>query len=1226
MRKNLLILLSVVLVCFTQVKAQCDDIDFGCSNFDLVVDLAVDTAGLLNLCEGEPITFLNQTTDNLDAIDSFVWIFNYLGADLVGSDCEIANSTDPVTYNYNFNDTLICTNPNVNYVLLSVGLSAIDTNGCFSLVQSNEIVINILPRALFTVSTSACTNQDVNIVNISCPNSANIEFEWESQPDGQTSTDENPDFVYPLPGTYTITLTAISDTCNFEDEYVQSITILEPPEPSYAIGSANIDSLCASIDTLILVDQTIGTDSTLWQVNPSAGVSFVDGDNSGDTVYVVFDNDGTYNVTLIGVNEACSRDTSFSIDIFPVGLLNVNNLPDCVDTSVIDLNDYTGFNGTPDSYEITVTYLEDGSQQIYTNVIPSSVTLSDYGNYEVTVVSTTDCGEVSRTGLFGFFPPISLLPVDDLCFNQDTFINLNDLIVPQLDVCFTWNGAAVIDDSLFNPSIIGEGSYFPILRDCENLCINEGAPINVLNETIDLESFFICISTDPSSLDDIEEGQWSGPLVINDTLYPDLAGVGIFEIYYESDLSTTCRIRDTIEVEVKPAVIVDFSVNAPNCVDSIFQFVNQSSDSIFIWDFGDGFLSNLENPAHQYISGGTYEVLLVAGDPVNGCVDSIVKSILVQELPNVGFIVIEDSISCDSVDLIFIANIYDSLSTYVWDINGDTILYGDSVNYTQQVFDTISQIMVELTVTNTCGAVSNNQLVNLSPGFFVDLIYDSEAIRCAGDTVDFLMIDNSVDSFIIDYGNGVISINEVLDVPYANNSDSIVDYLVTIYGYNEVCGWDTASVIVPILNGVPVASALYSDGSVCVGEPIQFYNNSEFESEAVIFFGDSNSAIFTSDTIIYQYSNAGDYVPFVVAYGCGIDTNYLDPITIAPLPDFNIEVEPREPCVDGEVTLINVGNNISPVWILNEDTAASFIDTFRFTPTAPGDYVVVLSASATGGSFCTTTDTVTIAVGAAINLAVNVLPTDGCAPLEVVLDATSTDPSTMYDIDFGNQQISQSNMATTIYNTGGDYTINVTTMNDEGCMEDTSIQVTVLDAFDVQAIGDTTILIGEAVELDFTTNQSFVDFNWYVDGTLLGSNTVRPLIDYPTEDAIYNIEVYGIDSSCVGIDSVLVRVECDEIFLPDAFSPNGDGINDNYNVFRIFTDYDENDGLSCIELLDVSIFDRWGELIFYSESIEDYWDGTYKGKALNAGIFSAVVNYKVRELSKSFKKQIHLIK
>ncbi len=67
---------------------------------------------------------------------------------------------------------------------------------------------------------------------------------------------------------------------------------------------------------------------------------------------------------------------------------------------------------------------------------------------------------------------------------------------------------------------------------------------------------------------------------------------------------------------------------------------------------------------------------------------------------------------------------------------------------------------------------------------------------------------------------------------------------------------------------------------------------------------------------------------------------------------------------------------------------------------------------------------------------------------------------------------------------------------------------------------------------------------------------------------------------------------CNNLFVPNAFSPNGDNINDFECVYG-----------SCITSLDFKIFDRWGNKVFESERERDCWDGTYNGKPMNSGVF-----------------------
>jgi gliding motility-associated-like protein len=72
------------------------------------------------------------------------------------------------------------------------------------------------------------------------------------------------------------------------------------------------------------------------------------------------------------------------------------------------------------------------------------------------------------------------------------------------------------------------------------------------------------------------------------------------------------------------------------------------------------------------------------------------------------------------------------------------------------------------------------------------------------------------------------------------------------------------------------------------------------------------------------------------------------------------------------------------------------------------------------------------------------------------------------------------------------------------------------------------------------------------------------------------------------------------VFVPNAFSPNGDGHNDEFKVF------------SPLELNDFAlrIFNRWGEMVFESFEPELGWGGFYKGKRVPSGVYVAMISYK----------------
>lgn len=97
---------------------------------------------------------------------------------------------------------------------------------------------------------------------------------------------------------------------------------------------------------------------------------------------------------------------------------------------------------------------------------------------------------------------------------------------------------------------------------------------------------------------------------------------------------------------------------------------------------------------------------------------------------------------------------------------------------------------------------------------------------------------------------------------------------------------------------------------------------------------------------------------------------------------------------------------------------------------------------------------------------------------------------------------------------------------------------------------------------------------------------------------------------CLSRDTLRVTVidpdtlDCTTAFLPKAFTPNFDGLNDTYGI---------DNPLVIDELISFEIFDKWGERIFYTTNALERWDGAFLGKEMNAGVYLYRVAYRCEE-------------
>jgi gliding motility-associated-like protein len=102
----------------------------------------------------------------------------------------------------------------------------------------------------------------------------------------------------------------------------------------------------------------------------------------------------------------------------------------------------------------------------------------------------------------------------------------------------------------------------------------------------------------------------------------------------------------------------------------------------------------------------------------------------------------------------------------------------------------------------------------------------------------------------------------------------------------------------------------------------------------------------------------------------------------------------------------------------------------------------------------------------------------------------------------------------------------------------------------------------------------------------------------PKVETIYTLRATSLNG-CVATDNMVVFILKAPV-IPNAFSPNGDGINDTWNITYL------NSYPGCT----VDVFDRYGQPVFRSEGYEVPWNGTLKGKQLGVGVYYYIINPK----------------
>ena len=178
----------------------------------------------------------------------------------------------------------------------------------------------------------------------------------------------------------------------------------------------------------------------------------------------------------------------------------------------------------------------------------------------------------------------------------------------------------------------------------------------------------------------------------------------------------------------------------------------------------------------------------------------------------------------------------------------------------------------------------------------------------------------------------------------------------------------------------------------------------------------------------------------------------------------------------------------------------------------------------------------------------------------------------------------------------GSYTI--ITKDSLGCTTTNQATITIVPEVTVNAGPDVSIVSGETAQLLATVSVPPSSIVWTPATTLNASNILNPKAN-PTATTTYNITVTN-NLGCVATDDITVTVIPYCIKVKNAFTPNGDGINEAWEVY---------DSYDCLKNVTVHIFNRYGNKIFESRDYRNKWTGTYDNKPVPDGTYYAVVDF-----------------
>ena len=691
---------------------------------------------------------------------------------------------------------------------------------------------------------------------------------------------------------------------------------------------------------------------------------------------------------------------------------------------------------------------------------------------------------------------------------------------------------------------------------------------------------------------------------------------------------------------IQPLPVVNFG--APNiCVASPQAFTDSTTIAgiggtpfTYAWNFGDPNTtagnpntSTLQNPLHQYTKPAVYTATLTVTSSA-GCTFAKTKSFTVYAPPTALFTVPDTT--CLGNPTVFadqsVAN-DGTLSTWLWDFGDGTTNATQDPSHT---YAATGNFIVKLTVTNSNGCISSTitKAVHISPLPVASFSYSSP--DCATYGITFTdkstTAETSIISWMWDYGDGITE-TKTAQTPFQHIYAATGTYTITLT-ITTAKGCTSSTTQSITINPLPVVD--FAIPGICLDDAYaQFTDKSTIpDNTQAAFtylwnFGDAYSTPANNTSTLmspkHKYSHQGNYTATLTVtskYGCVVSKAIQFTVNGAtPVAGFNVQNITALCSADSvgfvDKSTVDFGNVTKLVWFFdytnNPTDSVVYQDATLRTDriyhhfyglnntTNAKTYQVQLFAYS--GQTCFNAYMQNIVVNpnpvAILTPGGPVTMCQSDQPLQIT--TTSNIPGTGV---FSGTGVSALGLFDPKISGPGTFTINyLFTATTTGCTFATSLQITVNPTPVVTASNVLTVLEGGLLTLDAKASivSGTVTYKWTPSTGLSQDDILNPVAS-PTDNTLYTLTVTS-DKFCSATVQTNVEVLKGPI-VPNAFTPNGDGINDTWNI-KYLDEYPN---------ANITITNRYGTQVYYSHNYPIPWDGRYKGSDLPAGTYYYIIN------------------
>lgn len=1134
-------------------------------------------ASSTTVCSGGSVTYTNLST----GATSYAWTF------IDGASSQTSTLTNPViTYSTPGNYAVILT----------------ASNSTTSDTEIKTGYITVIPAATITLTSgvgsnnqSVCANSPFSITySITGATGANVTFSpanagatssFSASPSGGTLT---------ISGTPTASFTYSVTTTGGSCAPINasgSVTILPAPTLSLSSAASTANQTVCLNTTIATINYAFGGSASGVNISGLPAGVFNAQTSLSATIFGTPSAVGTYNYLVITTGGSCPPDTlSGQIIVDTSHVLTLQSAAAtaaqtvCVNDSITDIAYIIGGSATGAS----VIGLPTGINGTFSNgvmTISGSSAVSGIHSYTVST-SGAGCPAVTSIGSITI-DALPLLTLSSAAATDTQTVCLNSAITP---ITYTFGGSAT------NVTITGLPSNVFYATSSSSASVS-GSPSTVSSAN------FMVVTTGGVCAPDTLMGQINVDTIPTITLATALG----------SQHQTVCEntnlspLNFIIGGSATSASISGFPVGISSMMSSDTLMITGSSSTAGTFPY------NVTTNGGACPSNTFSDTLFV----------QIAPTITLASAP------LSDSQTvCTNVAINSISYTFGGAATGITVLglpNGvTTSTTGNTLTITGTPLQAGTFNFLAITVGGVCNPDTLSGTINVESPFItlISPAYTNNQLICMNSPIDTIqyLISGVVTTYDLPIGASTsITAGAPDTLSIFGLATTAGSYFYTIQ-YNGLCGNALVVGNVTILDSI-VNNTIGNDTTVCHGTSFQF-TGTNFTNSGITAYNylwenaPSASGPWSPAPGINNlagYSNVAGLTvtePFfrrVVSNGSCIDSSNVVQLTIDLLPAVNIATTNYNVCANDTVNVsgLTITNAIISSWtttgsgvLLNTGgTTPQYIPSITDAGTT-----VLLSYEVVSNNACspqTLTGTITINVaglpvalaGASSTVCANgtAINIPGTQALNGLIDWSTT----------GNGTLSDSTILSPTYTTSladtGDTILFTMIVSDTSCatpLSDTAFYQLFVDPIGINpsinafAGPDVTIGLGDSIQLE-ATGVAITTWDWS-PGLELSDSTIYNPFASPLDTTVYILTVYDING-CIDTDTLTVNViPVSDFFIPNLFSPNGDGSNDFWEIPK----------LPFYPNTLVTIINREGMEVYRNDNYDNTWDGKFKGKEL----------------------------